>query len=59
MARTFTFVVSKEKETTNTIRYLADPDSEDPVPSDAIYVKRWALSQMGSPEELKITIEPA
>ena len=51
-----TMILTKDKETQNTIRYAADP-SQGPAACRTVYVERWALGKT-PPEKLRVILEP-
>ena len=51
-----TMILTKDKETQNTIRYAADP-SQGPAACRTVYVERWALGTP-PPEKLRVILEP-
>lgn len=55
--KTLTFNAKVDRVTKNTKRF-AYPNPTDPSRNDTIYVPKTALSEMGDPEEITITIAP-
>ena len=49
-------VLRKDKETKNTWRYTELPDT-DTLVIGSIYIQKSQVIELGSPEEIKITIE--
>ena len=45
-----------ERETKNTIRYQKEPDSHPSI--GILYVQKAAVPLLGSPQQIKVTIEP-
>ena len=46
-----------ERPTKNTVRYLEDVKDHLPY-VNTIYVQKWALAQIGNPQQIRVTIEP-
>jgi len=52
-----TIVLTREKETKNTIRYREKSEGQPPV-VQTIYIQKW-FAGSPAPEKIRITIEPA
>lgn len=46
-----------EKETKNTFRYQEVTTDKHPPYIKTLYVQKWALSKIGNPQKIKVTIE--
>ena len=51
-----TIMLSKEKETKNTIRYKEETEGQPPV-VQTIYIQKW-FTGSPAPEKIRVTIEP-
>lgn len=51
-----TAVLTKEKETKNTVRFQEVEGDQPPVVG-TVYVQKYAVKKLGDPERIKITIE--
>lgn len=52
-------VFKKDKETKGTVRFEETPPEGSAPIVGSLYVKKHALQQMGNPDELIVTINPA
>lgn len=50
-------IMTKDKETRNTMRYVSDP-TQGPPAMRTVYIERWALGDP-VPERVKVTVESA
>jgi len=50
------FEATAERTTKNTIRFAEDTGSHLPY-VNTVYVQKWALSQIGNPQKIRVTIE--
>jgi hypothetical protein len=51
-------LLKKERETKNTVRYEeVESESGEPPVIGTLYVQKWALKRLGSPEQIRVTIE--
>lgn len=58
MADQVEILLKKERETKNTVRYEeVESESGEPPVIGTLYVQKWALKRLGSPEQIRVTIE--
>ena len=53
----FTITFETEKETKNTIRYSEVPANGEPPKVGTLYLQKWAVQKLGSPDKIKVTVE--
>lgn len=56
--QTFSFEAVEDKQTKNTIRY-AEIETDNPPIVKTIYIQKWAVSKLGNPKRIKVTVERA
>ena len=56
MSKKLEIVLSKGKETKRTWRYESEDGTEA---VDTVYVQKMGLKELGNPDKIKLTIEPA
>ena len=58
MADQVEVLLKKERETKNTVRYEeVESESGEPPVIGTLYVQKWALKRLGSPEQIRVKIE--
>ena len=60
MAEKIKVILRKARETKNTVRYEeVESESGEPPVIGTLYVQKWALRRLGSPEKLTVTLTAA
>jgi hypothetical protein len=58
VAEQIEIVLKKERETKNTVRYEeVESESGEPPVIGTLYIQKWALKRLGSPEQVRVKIE--